>query len=192
MTVVAGPFFAAAGLLGAAGAMKVVQPASAVEALRAARLPGSRSRRPIVERLIVGRVLGMVEVLIAVAAVVFGGRATAALLAAVYLGFALFTARLLHTAEAGASCGCFGAESSPAAPLHAVVNGGIALLAASAVAWPTAGLADVLRHQPLGGFPFLGLCAVFGWLLFAVLTALPELQAAIADVPARHARTTVR
>jgi len=192
MTVVAGPFFAAAGLLGAAGAVKLVQPASTVEALRAARLPGSRSRRRLVERTTVGRLIGLVEGVIAVAALVFGGRATAALLAAVYLGFALFTARLLHTAEAGASCGCFGAESSPAAPLHVVVNGGIALLAASAVAWPTAGLADVQRHQPLGGLPFLGLCAVFGWLLFAVLTALPEMQAALADAAARPARTTVR
>lgn len=192
MTVVAGPFFAAAGLLGAAGAVKLVQPASTIEALRAARLPGRWSRGVLDDGLLAGRVLGLIELTIAMAAVFVGGRLTAVLVAVVYLGFSLFTARLLHTAEAGASCGCFGAESSPAAPLHIVVNGGITLLAACAVAWPTRGLVDVLSHQPLSGLPFVGLSAVFGWLLFAMLTAVPELQAAIADAAAGRGQQAVR
>ncbi len=192
MTVVAGPFLAAAGLLAAAGAVKLVQPGSTVEALRAAKLPRGRSRRLRADRLLVGRAVGLMEIGVAVTAVVFGGRVAAALVAAVYLGFSLFTARLLHTAEAGASCGCFGAESSPAAPSHIVVNGGIALLTGSVVVWPTEGLLDVLRSQPFGGLPFLALCAVFGWLLFAMLTALPELQSALAGASPGNGRTTVR
>ncbi len=191
MTVVAGQLFASAGLLGAAGALKLVRPASTVEALRAAGLPGSRSPEPPAH-LWLGRLLGLGELAVGVAALIFGGRTWAALVAAVYLGFALFTARLLHTAGLGASCGCFGAEDSPAAPLHVVVNAGIALSAALAVAWPTSGLGDVLRHQPLGAVPFVGLTVVLGWLLFALLTAVPQLQSAMADAPSTSLPTSRR
>lgn len=184
MTVVAGPFLAAAGLLGAAGCMKLVQPGATLEALRAARVPGTRSGRTSLDRLVVGRSLGLAEVVVAVAAVLFGGRVTASLVAAAFAGFALFTARLLHTAGAGASCGCFGAESSPAEPLHIVANATIAVMAALAVVWPTPGIGAVLRHQPLGGVPFLALCAAFAWLLFAVLTVVPDLRPATAGTTA--------
>ena len=122
----------------------------------------------------------------AVIALSIGGRLAGVLISAMYLGFAFFTVRLLSTAGAGASCGCFGGDESPAAPIHVMVNGSIAVVAALAVAWPTPGIAEVLRHQPLGGVPFIVLCAVLGWLLFALLTVVPELQAAMAETPARR------
>ena len=59
MTVVAGPLFAAAGLLAAAGAVKLVQPASTIDALRgAAALPGTGTAGAVHDRLWVGRLLG--------------------------------------------------------------------------------------------------------------------------------------
>ncbi len=176
MTVVAGPFFAAAALLGAAGALKVVRPRSTVDALRSASLPGTRSGAGPLAAPWAGRLLGLGELAVAVAALGFGGRAAAALVFAAYLGFALFTARLLRVAEAGAPCGCFGAEDSPARPLHVLVNAMIAATAAAAVAWPTPGLRAVLAEQPGRGLPFLGLTAMCGWLLFVMLTVVPDLQ----------------
>ena len=190
MTVVAGPLFAAAGLLAAAGAVKLVQPASTIDALRAAALPGTGKAGRAPDRLWVGRLLGLFEVAVAVIALSIGGRLAGVLVSAAYLGFAFFTVRLLSTAGAGASCGCFGGDESPATPLHVIVNGSIAVVAALAVAWPTPGIADVLRHQPLGGVPFVVLCGVLGWLLFALLTVVPELQAAMAEAPARPRRSS--
>lgn len=191
MSVVAGPLFAAAALLAAAGAAKVLRPAATVDALRTAALPGTASMPAAPARLWLGRLLGLVELVVACVAVAVGGRLAGLLIGGVYLGFAMFTARLLHIAGAGASCGCFGAEQSPAAPVHVVVNAGIAATAATAVAWPTPGLATVIGGQPLGGVPFVALCGVLAWLLFAVLTAVPALQAAIAD-PAEDRPTRTR
>jgi len=180
MSAVAGPFFAAAGLLGVAGAAKVARPSSTVRALRAAALPGTATGEGL-GAPVAGRLLGVVEVAVAVAALALGGRATAGLVAATYAGFALFTARLLRTAGAGADCGCFGAETSPASSIHIVVNLVIAAIAGLAVAWPTRPLAGVLGDQPLAGLPFLGVTVVSGWLLFAFLTVVPDLRAAAAE-----------
>src|SRR6478736_6369167 len=110
MIVVAGPLFAAAGLLAAAGAVKLVQPASTIDALRAAALPGTRTAGRVHDRLWVGRLLGLFEVAVAVIALSIGGRLAGVLISAVYLGFAFFTVRLLSIAGAGASCGCFGGD----------------------------------------------------------------------------------
>ena len=81
-TVLAGPVFAFAVLLGAAGALKLGRPEGAVRALRAAGLPGP----PLAVRA-----LGMAEVLLAAAVLAVGGRIAAALTAVAYLGFAAFT-----------------------------------------------------------------------------------------------------
>lgn len=195
MTVAAGPFFAASGLLGAAGLLKLARPAPTVAALRAARLPGTLGRHSPLSSFAAGRGLGLAELVVAVAALGFGGRLPAALVALWYLSFTVFTARLLQVAGRGASCGCFGVEESPAAPLHVVVNGAIAVVAASAVVWPTRGIGAVLGSQPWGGIPFVGLSAICGWLLFAMLTVLPELRSAMGNArvtPARSGATRSR
>ncbi len=181
MTVVAGPLFATAGLLGAAGVLKTTRPTSTMKALRAARLPGSGPTGRRMAAPWIGRLLGLVEIAIAASALTFGGRLAAGLVVIAYIGFSLFTARLLRMAGAGASCGCFGAEESPAAPIHIVVNAGIAAAAALAVRWPTPGIGKVLGDQPLAGVPFLILTGLCGWLLFALLTVVPNLQAAMTD-----------
>ena len=180
MTVVAGPFFAAAGLLGVAGALKLLRPASTAQALRAAGLAGAASGGGRLGSATIGRLVGGAELALAAGALVVGGRVTAGLLAVTYLGFALFTARLLRTAEAGASCGCFGAGDEPASGMHVVVNSGLALVGVSAVVWPVPSLGSVLTDQPLAGVPFVALTALCGWLLYALLTVLPDVRAAMA------------
>lgn len=189
MMVAAGPFFAATGLLGAAGLLKVLRPASTVAALGAARLPGTAIPHRALSSLWVGRALGTAELVVAAVALGFGGPVPAALVAVCYLGFSLFTARLLQVAGRDASCGCFGASESPAAPVHVIVNAAIAAVAASAMVWPTPAVVAVMRAQPWAGLPFLGLSTICAWLLFAMLTVLPELRSTVADQRAPRARS---
>ena len=65
MSPVAGPFFAAALLLGLAGVLKVVTPGPTRVALRSAGLPSTA---------LAARAIGTVEVAIAVCALGWGGR----------------------------------------------------------------------------------------------------------------------
>lgn len=187
MTAVAGPFYAAAGLLGAAGVLKLLRPASTARALRAAQLTGTGSGTGVLASPTIGRLLGMAEVSLASAALLLGGRVTAVLVTVGYLGFSAFTARLLRTAGAGASCGCFGADETPASTVHVAVNGCIALVGVLAVVWPVPDLSTVLSAQPLAGVPFLGLTVICSWLLFVLLSVVPELVAAMSVAPARLA-----
>lgn len=176
----AGPFIAASGLLGVAGALKVWRPAATAEALRAAGLPGSGAHGPLgLEG--VGRLVGAVELAVAAGALLIGGRPAAAMVASAYLAFAIFTARLVHTAGAGASCGCFGAEESPASTLHVWVNSVVATLVIVAAVQDVPPLRSVLVDQPLAGLPFLLTTLVGGWLLFVILTVVPDLRLAMAD-----------
>jgi Methylamine utilisation protein MauE len=175
MSALAGPFFAAALLLAVAGGLKVARPRSAALAMRSAGLPGS---------VLIGRLLGVVEIGIAVAALVVGGPVTAALVAACYLGFAGFVVRLRRRAGAQADCGCFGAETSPASPVHVVLNLVLAAVSLAAVAWPTDGIVDVLADSPAAGIPFLGFTLLLTWLLLVAFTVVPDLLDAQRDVDA--------
>ncbi len=170
-TWLAGPVFAFAVLLGAAGALKLGRPEGAVRALRAAGLPGPPSAV---------RVLGAVEVLLAAAVLAVGGRIAAALTAVAYLGFAAFTARVVARSGATASCGCFGVQEAPANRLHVVLNLAAAAMVATAVVWPTGGLLDVLADQPLAGVPFLVLTGLTAWLWYVLYTVVPDWQEALA------------
>ena len=181
MTPLAGPFLAAAGLLGVAGAAKVLRPAATAGALRAAGLRTSAPGGGMLASPTAGRLVGAAELGVALAALLAGGRVAAALVAGAYLTFAAFTVRLLRTAGAGAPCGCFGADDVGASVEHVWVNAGLALIAAVAAVQGVPGLVSAIDGQPLAGVPFLLVTAVCGWLLFALLTALPDLRAALAD-----------
>ncbi|MFN8038222.1 MAG: hypothetical protein U0Q07_03330 [Acidimicrobiales bacterium] len=170
-TVLAGPVFAFAVLLGAAGALKLGRPKGAVRALRAAGLPGPA---------LGVRALGVAEILLAAAVLAVGGRIAAALTAIAYLGFAAFTARVVVRSGATASCGCFGVQEAPANRLHVVLNVAAALVVATAVVWPTGGLLDVLADQPLAGVPFLVLTGLITWLWYVLYTVVPDWQEALA------------
>lgn len=168
MTGVAGPFFAAVALLGAAGLVKLLRPLSTARALRGAGLPGTP---------LIGRMLGLGEVVVALSALLVGGRISATLVAVCYLGFAGFTARLLLLAG-GTSCGCFGDHDAPATSVHVALNLTAATTAALAAGWPPGSLRAFLGDQPWAGLPFLALTLLLAWLAYVTLTLLPELRAA--------------
>ncbi len=155
-------------LLGAAGLAKVLRPLSTAKALRSAGVPATPAW---------GRVLGVLELGIAGSALFLGGRLAAAGVAACYLGFAIFTARLLVLAG-DTSCGCFGDHDAPATPVHVGLNLTAAVAAALAAGWPPGSLPSFLTDQPWLGVPFLALTAVLAWLAYVTLSLLPELQAA--------------
>ncbi len=168
MTGVAGPFFAAVALLGVAGVVKVLRPRSTAQALRSAGFPATPWW---------GRLLGITEVVVVLAAVLAGGRVTALAVAACYLGFAVFTARLLLLAG-DTSCGCFGEADAPATPVHVALNLAAAVAAGLAAGAPMPSLSSFLAHQPWAGAPFLALTALLAWLGYVTLSLLPDLQAA--------------
>jgi len=162
----AGPFYAAALLLAAAGALKAFDPTNTVGALRAL---GVGVPRPVV------RGGGAIELIIGMWAVVTGAVVAALLVAASYLLFSVFVLVALRRQVPIGSCGCFGKVDTPPSRVHLVVNGGaVAVALAVAVGGPVP-LVDVLADQPAAGVPFVifTLTAVGG--AFLALTALPRL-----------------
>jgi hypothetical protein len=169
MSAVAGPVFAASLLLAFAGATKLRRPRPTVEALRAAGFPAP---------LVVGRVVGAVELVAAAWCLATGSAAACGLVALSYLAFAGFSARLLSTG--GASCGCFGQDDTPASVTHVGVNTALGALAAVAVLDPPGGLIDVMGDQPLAGVPLILFVVLGAWASYLALTLLPELSRAMA------------
>jgi len=178
MSLLAGPVLALAGLLAFSGVQKVAWPDAAAEAMRAAGIPGSGGSAGLLR----GRLLGVVEVAAAAAALVWGNAATAAVLTIVYAAFALFSWRLLVRTGATASCGCFGQAEAPVTRLHVVLNTVAALACAAAIVWRTGDVAAVLGDQTLAGLPFVALTALAGWLWYVMLEVIPDLQAALQAV----------
>src|SRR5690349_7602699 len=127
MSLLAGPVFALAGVMGIAGALKLAQPQAASRALGAAGLP---------ESLSAVRVLGVTEVLIGATAIAIGNAITATLMAVYYAGFAIFALVLLRRAGNETPCGCFGetAKPEPTTWMHVAMNVIAATLSAAAIA----------------------------------------------------------
>lgn len=167
MHVLSGPFLAAALLLAVAGVPKVARPDATVRALRSVGLPGSGG---------LVRLLGAVEVAVALGAVVVGGALFAALVAASYLAFAGFVARGLTRGGVLRSCGCFGKTDTPPTVLHLVLNLAAAGIAAVMVVAPGSGLAVVLPAQPRLGLATVAVTAVTAWFAFLALSLLPALE----------------
>src|SRR4051794_19456261 len=138
MSALAGPVFALAALLGFAGIEKLAWPRPTATALRSAGLPSSD---------LLGRAVGLSEIIVAALALAFGTRLTAVLLVASYGAFTVFAARLVSRADA-ASCGCFGQTEAPTTRLHVVLNAVATAVCAAAVIWPTGSITDVLADQP--------------------------------------------
>lgn len=169
MDALAGPYLAAALLLVVAGAAKVRDPLPLVRALRSARLPA-----PVAGV----RLLAAAEVALGLAAVLAGGRTTAALVAASY---AVFTGFVLLARRRGgvlASCGCFGRADTPATTGHVLVTGVLALLAAVVAVAPIGPLHEVLAAGPGAGLPLVLAVVTVAVLLHGVLALLPALRVA--------------
>jgi hypothetical protein len=166
-----GPLFAAAALLILAAVPKIRYPDDATRALRSTGLPGSN---------LLVRLLAVAELGIGGYAVLVGDRASAALVAASYLGFTGFV--LLARSKDGvvSSCGCFGHPDTPPTRSHIVVT---ALLAAGAIGAVVSPVGSVghLTDEPAKGLALVllaGVCVVFAYIALAVL---PTVAAATAS-----------
>ena len=159
MEYVAAVYLMAAVLLGAAGATKTVAPEPASAAL---------ARLQLYHHLWAVRLLGLVELVVAVSAFIVGGFVPATALAALYAGFAVVAAAMVRSGS-GEPCGCFGRVEMPATSRHVTANVlavAIGLLAAS---WPVTAVDQLFDGQKwlLGPFAVVvvgGAYAVFLWL----------------------------
>ena len=164
---------AAALLLVVAGLAKLRDPAPA---RRRSWRPGSRAARGSGPRW-VARSVGAAEVLVGTAALLVGGRWTAALLGVAYLLLALVAWRLLSVAS-GTGCGCFGATGAPISRWHLALDLGFAAAAAVAVAFPTPGLPVAVSSTGWQGVLLVALVGLLAYTAFLMTTALPSLAAA--------------
>jgi hypothetical protein len=130
--VLTAPVLMAAALVCVAAVAKLREPAGAVRALVALGLPARAS---------LSRALGAVELAAGIAVLVAPGRATVAVLGALYVAFAGAGAALLGR---GVGCGCFGfggdAPEQPVSVAHVLLSGALALVCAAGVLWPPHGL----------------------------------------------------
>ena len=166
MAAATAPSWMFAVLLLVAGAIKLTQPAATGAALQGARMPSD-------PRIV--RTLGLGEIALAATVLVIGGWLPAALLAATYTVFAIFTAR---QSRRGAGCGCFGDANAPATNVHVGVDVAGALCAAVAAVAGAPAVVDV----PGGMARVLAVVGVClgAQLLRMLLTSVPELAAALA------------
>ena len=126
MEYIAAVYLMAAVLLGAAGAAKAVAPEPAAAALARLRQPHARWAV---------RVLGVVELAVAVGAFVLGGPAPAIALTVLYAEFAVVATAMVRSGST-LSCGCFGRVEMPATWRHVIVNIAAAVAGAVAASWP--------------------------------------------------------
>lgn len=123
MTAFAAPLYVATGVLIVAGLAKLRSPSATASSLRELRVPSP---------LVSARLLGAYEVVLGVAAFVFGSPILWGLVGLSYISFTGFVLWALGDKSRVGSCGCFGREDTPATNGHLVFNataGAIALLA---------------------------------------------------------------
>jgi methylamine utilization protein MauE len=111
------PHAVAALILAVAGAAKLRSPRAAARAV---------DQPAVLVRAFAGGELALAAVALITASVW-----SSVLMAVVYAGFAALTLRL---ARAGAACGCFGAEQSPASPAQPALSAGLAVIGAVSAA----------------------------------------------------------
>ena len=161
-----GPFLIAALVLAGAGIAKAVDPTMTVGALRGVKL-----RVPAVGV----RIGGVVEAVLAVAAVVTGSAILALGVAASYLAFTGFVVVALVRRIPIGSCGCFAKEDTPPSMVHIVVNLGAAVSAVGFAASEGNGLGSTIADQPAAGVPFLLLAVAGAYAVYSALTVVPQL-----------------
>lgn len=160
-----GAILAAALLLLATGALKIVRPEPTAAAL--VQAGGMRGARPL------ARLVGAIELAIAVLALAIGGRLPAAGLACAYAAFTAFVVMALRRPERIRTCGCGGTETPPTAG-HAALNAAFAAAAAVAAGLGTApSIPDLLAALGAEGIVLLGYAGVVALLAWAVITVLP-------------------
>jgi methylamine utilization protein MauE len=114
------PYLTLATVLGVAGVQKLREPLDTVQALHALRLPDSRAAV---------RILGGLELGLALVSLALLGAPTAVLVALCYFGFALVIWRLMRSGTPLSSCGCLGSAEVPPSYFHVAFNLSAAVLA---------------------------------------------------------------
>jgi hypothetical protein len=167
---------AAALLLAAAGLAKIRQSAPIRSALAAAGIPGAQR----LGAKAANRLSGAVELAVAAVALLFGGRIAAASIALAYLVLAVLSARMMSI-ESGQDCGCF-AKPVAVSHWHTAVNLSCMLAGLVALLAPAGSLIGRFGHAPVTASAQLLAAAVLAYLGYLVMTALPELITATAEL----------
>lgn len=167
---------AAALLLAVAGWAKLRQPAPTRSALAAAGIPGAQR----LGAKAANRLSGAVELTVAAVALLVGGRTAAALVALAYLVLAGLSARMMSI-ESGQDCGCF-AKPVAVSHWHTAVNLSCMLAGLVALAAPADSLISRFGQAPATTSALLLAAAVLAYLAYLLMTALPELLTAAADL----------
>lgn len=180
----------AAGLLAAAGAMKLARPLPTARALYSAGLPGS---------VWAARGIGFLEVTVGLWFLAAPSAFAAIALGTIYLAFAAFVGYLVTAHPEAASCGCAGAREVPPSRLHAVLNVIAAVAAFAAATSVPPSLGSTLVNLGPAALPFVLGLGVAAALSVVATTDLPPALAAYrrpeghpveADLD-RHARADV-
>lgn len=163
-------------LLLAAGGSKVVSRHAGRSALVTARLPGA-------ERLsgpMTARVSGVLELAAGVAVLALGSRLGAVVLAVSFAVLGAMSIRMM-AAAAGQDCACFG-RPTEITHWHTAVNLGFAAIGIAAMIRPSGSLLrEFSQHGMTAAALVLG-AGVLAYLGYLLMTALPELLRAAAQV----------
>jgi len=103
----------ASAVLAASAIPKILDPNSTTTALQRAGLPASRQ---------LGRGVGVVELVVAIACSFLNTPTGALLQGLLYVAFSWFLLRLKHRSSGPASCGCFGQQATVVGRLHIGIN----------------------------------------------------------------------
>lgn len=134
------------------------------------------------------RSVGVGELCLGAAAIAVGGRVSAALLAATYLGFSVIGVTGIRAA-AGEGCGCFGGRSdAPLGPEHLATTALSAAVAVGAAFNPVPGVGELRDDGWLHLVAHLGVVAVGAALLVVVYTDAAANGAAMRQARAQRAR----
>jgi hypothetical protein len=174
----AGPLAVVALVLATGGIFKLRDP----RPTRAMFVSVGLADRPLLGRMAVAS--GVVEVVVGVAAFLWGGRVLAGATAVAFAMFTLLAVRLVRSSAA--SCGCFGRLSGRTTWVHVAVDAGIAVVALAATVADAPGFIAAQPDLPAAGLPFVAFAALGAWLVVVALTALPDALLAARRTP-RHA-----
>jgi hypothetical protein len=153
----------ALGLLGASGVLKLVDPEPTTGAMRGAHLPSSNT---------VSRLLGVIEIAVAVTGLVSAGVWILAA-AGLYAAFTVFTAVALITRLPLQSCGCFGRDDTPPTAIHVTFN---AIVAGSLVFLYFTGAGPIDWALPIAELIlYLGFSVMGVYATYLLLTRLPQI-----------------
>ncbi len=158
-------FLLSAAMLVVAGVGKLIHPRSTAQALYTAGIPADDAA---------GRSLGVVEIVIGMAALVRPVPWTALSVAVIYAAFAGFVTFLIVARPQAASCGCAGGGDAPPSWVHVVLDLFAAGAAVSAAVVGVPSLMSVVADLGWLVVPAVIGLATAGWLAAIAVAEVPE------------------